>query len=64
MVYQFFGMWAIKRAIRIVTADDPRPLQQRLTHEARRILVAAAITVGVIVLGVIVLIGVLVAVAA
>ena len=59
MVYQFFGMWAIKRAIRIVTADDPRPLQQRLTHEARRILVAAAITVGVIVL-----IGVLVAVAA
>ena len=64
MVYQFFGMWAIKRAIRIVTADDPRPLQQRLTHEARRILVGAAITVGVIVLGVIVLIGVLIAVAA
>ena len=64
MVYEFFGMWAFKRAIRIVTADDPRPLQQRLTHEARRILVAAAITVGVIVLGVIVLIGVLVAVAA
>ena len=64
MVYQFFGMWAIRRAIRIVTADDPRPLRERLTHEARRILVAAAITVGVIVLGVIVLIGVLVAVAA
>ena len=64
MVYQFCGMWAIKRAIRIVTADDPRPMRQRLTHEARRILVAAAITVGVIVLGVIVLIGVLVAVAA
>ena len=64
MVYQFFGMWAIRRAIRIFTADDPRPVRERLTHEARRILVAAAITVGVIVLGVIVLIGVLVAVAA
>jgi hypothetical protein len=63
VVYQFFGMWAIRRAIRIVTADDPRPLRERLTHEARRILVAAAITVGAIVLGVIVLIGVLVAVA-
>ena len=64
MVYQFFGMWAIKRAIRIVTADDPRPMRERLTHEARRVLLAAAITVGAIVLGVIVLIGVLVAVAA
>jgi hypothetical protein len=64
MVYRLFGMWAIRRAIRIVTADDPRPLRERLTHEGRRILVAAAITVGAIVLGVIVLIGVLVAVAA
>jgi hypothetical protein len=64
VVYRLFGMWAIRRAIRIVTANDPRPLRQRLTHEARRILLAAAITVGVIVLGVIVLIGVLVAVAA
>ena len=64
MVYRLVGVWAIRRAIRIVTADDPRPLRQRLTHEARRILLAAAITIGVIVLGVIVLIGVLVAVAA
>ena len=64
MVYRLVGIWAIRRAIRIVTADDPRPLSRRLTHEARRILLAAAITIGVIVLGVIVLIGVLVAVAA
>jgi hypothetical protein len=64
VAYRLLGMWAIRRAIRIVTADDPRPLRERLTHEARRILLAAAITVGVIVLGVIVLIGVLVAVAA
>jgi hypothetical protein len=63
MVYQFFGMWAIRRAIRILTADDAGPLPDRLTREAKRILVAAAITIGVIVLGVIVLIGVLVAVA-
>jgi hypothetical protein len=63
MVYRLFGMWAIRRAIRIVTADDPRPLRQRLTHEARRILVAAAITAAALVVGVILLIGVLVAVA-
>jgi hypothetical protein len=63
VVYQLFGMWAIRRAIRSVTADDPRPLRERLTREARRILIAAAITVAAIVVGVIVLIGVLVAVA-
>jgi hypothetical protein len=63
-MYRLFGIWAIKRAIRIVTADDARPLPERLTDEAKRILVAAAITVSVLVVGVIVLIGALVALAA
>jgi hypothetical protein len=63
MVYRLVGMWAIRRAIRFLTADDPRPLRERLTREAKRILIAAAITAAVLVVGVIVLVGVLVAVA-
>jgi hypothetical protein len=61
--YRLFGMWAIRRAIRILTADDARPLRERLTREAKRVLVAAAITAAVLVLGVILLAGLLVALA-
>jgi hypothetical protein len=64
VVYRLVGMWAIKRAIRILREDDAGPLSQRLTREARRILVGAAITVAVLVVGVVVLIGALVALAA
>ena len=63
MFYRLFGMWAIRRAIRILTADDAGPLRQRLTREAKRVLVAAAITAAVLVAGVIVLVGLLVALA-
>jgi hypothetical protein len=62
-VYQLIGMWALRRGYRVLTADDPRPLSQRLGHEARRILLGAAITLGLVILGVIVLVGVLIAVA-
>jgi hypothetical protein len=62
MLYKFIGMWAVRRAYRLLTADDPRPLPQRLGHEARRILLGAALTLGLLVLGAVVLIGVLVAV--
>jgi hypothetical protein len=51
----------LRRAIRIFTADDPRPLRERLTREARRILIGAAVTVALFVLGVIVLLVVLIA---
>jgi hypothetical protein len=34
----------LRRAYRLLLADDPRPLRVRLTHEARRILIAAAVT--------------------
>ena len=63
MVYQWVGMWAIRRAYRLLTADDPRPLPQRFGREARRILVGGALTLGLLVLGAIVLVGVLIAAA-
>ena len=63
MVYRLVGVWALRRAYRLLTADDPRPLPQRLGREARRILLAAALTVGLLILGVIVLVVVLIAAA-
>jgi hypothetical protein len=63
VIHRFIGFWVLRRAIRILTADDPRPLAQRLTREAKRILIGAAITAGLLVVGVIVLIAVLIAVA-
>ena len=61
MLYRFIGFWVIRRALRLLTADDPRPLQARLTRQAKRILLGAAITLALIVVGVIVLVAVLVA---
>jgi hypothetical protein len=57
------GMWALRRAYRLLTADDQRPLQQRFGREARRILLGAALTIGLLILGVIVLVGLLIAAA-
>ena len=61
MVHRLIGFWVLRRAMRILTADDPRPLPRRLTHEAKRILVGAAITLALLILGAIVLLVVLVA---
>jgi hypothetical protein len=61
MVHRLIGFWVLRRAMRILTADDPRPLPKRLTHEARRILIGAAITLGLLVVGAIVLLVLLVA---
>jgi hypothetical protein len=63
MVYRLVGMWALRRAYRLLTANDPRPLPQRFGSEARRILVGAALTLGLLVLGVILLVAVLIAAA-
>jgi hypothetical protein len=63
VLYKFIGMWALRRAFRIVTADDPRPLAARIGAEGKRILVGAAITLGLLILSAIVLIAVLVAIA-
>jgi hypothetical protein len=62
-MYRLIGMWAVRRGYRLLTADDPRPLQERLGREARRILLGAAITLGLLILGAIVLIAVLISLA-
>lgn len=64
MVYKLVGFWAIRRAMRILAADDPRPLRERLTREAKRILVGAAITLLLLIVGAIVLLVVLIALVA
>jgi hypothetical protein len=56
VLYRFIGMWVIRRAYRLLTADDPRPLAVRAGAEGKRILVGAAITVGLLILSAIVLI--------
>lgn len=61
MIHRLIGMWVLRRAFRLLTADDGRPLRARLTHEARRILVGAAITLALLVVAAVVLVVVLVA---
>jgi hypothetical protein len=59
--HHLIGMWVLRRAFRLLTADDDRPLRDRLTHEARRILVGAAITLALLVVAVLIGIAVLIA---
>ncbi len=54
-------MWVLRRAYRLLFADDPRPLRDRLTHEAKRILIAALVVLALLVVGLIVLIALLIA---
>jgi hypothetical protein len=61
--HHLIGMWVLRRAWRLLTADDPRPIKERLTREAKRILIGAAITVALLFVGTIVLIAVLIALA-
>jgi hypothetical protein len=61
MVYRLVGFWVLRRAFRILSADDPRPLPARLTREAKRILFGAAVTLALLFLGAILLIALLVA---
>lgn len=51
----------LRRAFRLLTADDARPLQERLTREAKRILIGAAITAALLLVGIVVLLAVLIA---
>ena len=41
MLYRLIGFWVLRRAYRIVTADDPRSLSERLGAEGKRILMGA-----------------------
>jgi hypothetical protein len=63
VLYRFIGMWVLRRAYRILTAEDPRPLVARLGAEGKRILVGAAITLALLFFGAILLIALLVALA-
>jgi hypothetical protein len=56
MVHKLIGMWVLRRAYRLATADDGRPLQARLRGEAKRIFLGAAITISLLLLGLIVLV--------
>jgi hypothetical protein len=60
VIHRFLGLWVLRRAFRLLTADDPRPLRARLTREAKRILVAAAVLLAAIVVGAILLIALLI----
>ena len=63
MLYRLIGFWVLRRAYRIVTADDPRSLSERLGREGKRILMGAAITLALLLLGTVLLIATLVAIA-
>jgi hypothetical protein len=63
MFHRLIGIWVLRRAWRLLSADDPRPIQERLTREAKRILVGAAITLALLILGAIALIALLIALA-
>jgi hypothetical protein len=63
VLYRLIGMWVLRRAYRLLTADDPRPLAERAGAEGKRILVGAAITLALLILGAIVFVALLVALA-
>ena len=61
MLQGMVGMWALRRAVRLLTADDPRPLRARLTAEAKRILIGAAVTLALVLVTAIALLAVVIA---
>jgi hypothetical protein len=61
VVHRLIGFWVLRRAFRLLTADDPRPLRVRLGREARRILLGAAVTLALLFAGTVVLIAALIA---
>jgi hypothetical protein len=61
MLQGMVGLWALRRAVRLLTADDPRPLGRRLTAEGMRILMVATITLVLLVAAAIVLVAVVIA---
>jgi hypothetical protein len=63
MFHRLIGMWVLRRAYRLATADDGRPLQVRLRGEAKRVLVGAAITISLLMLGLVLVIVLLISLA-
>ncbi|HKF14956.1 MAG TPA: hypothetical protein VKB13_07015 [Gaiellaceae bacterium] len=64
MIHRLIGFWVLRRAFRLFTEDDPRPLRERLTREAKRILIGAAVTLALLFVAAIACIVVLIALVA
>jgi nitrate reductase NapE component len=60
LIHRFIGFWVLRRAWRLLAADDARPLRARLTAEAKRILVGAVVTFALVLVAAIAAIGVLI----
>jgi hypothetical protein len=61
MFQTWVGMWALRRAVRLLTTDDPRPLDRRVVAEGKRIVIGAAITLALLVTAAVVLFAVVIA---
>ena len=61
MLQGMVGMWVLRRAVRLLSADDPRPLGKRLSAEGKRIVMGAAITLALLVVAAIALFAVVIA---
>jgi len=64
VIHRLIGVWVLRRAFRLFTEDDPRPLRERLTREAKRILIGAAVTLALLFVAAIACIVVLIALVA
>jgi hypothetical protein len=61
MFQTWVGMWALRRAVRLLTADDPRPLDRRVVAEGKRIVIGAVIALALLATAAIVLFAVAIA---
>jgi hypothetical protein len=63
VIQRWVVFWALRRAYRVLLMPDPRPLRERLTREARQILlvvgIALAAVAALVVAGVVALVWVL-----
>jgi nitrate reductase NapE component len=60
LIHRFIGFWVLRRAWRLLAADDARPLRTRLTAEAKRILIGAVVTFALLLVAAIAAVGVLI----
>jgi hypothetical protein len=49
VILKWLGFWAVRRAFRVVLADDPRPLSRRLRNEAFRLALVTLALFGVVI---------------
>jgi hypothetical protein len=49
VILKWLGFWAVRRAFRVVLADDPRPLSRRLRSEAFRVALVTLALFGAVV---------------